>query len=307
MAKIITKPGICSTRNKSMGFQFTEEQGGKHSLCGSYSVSGDIIASADALSSNLVVAGSYKGCKLCGNKYVYVCPNCGGITCFDGRAHSNEACPSCGSILNVPAVSGNNLPKPTIVRKTNARTETVQLEQGQIVKIVSVNNQPLSNIEVHVMWEESHSYTNMDVDSSIVVAGRDSYELIYYGDKEHSSGCVIHHGDNLTGGGDGERISVYLDKVPQNRNQIYFVLNIYKCDERGQTLASVRNLSISIYDPDAGQKLIEYKVESNLRNNTAIVLGKAYISDGEWVFKALGNGSNAVTVGDLAREAIRKY
>lgn len=307
MAKVITKSGVCSTRKKAMGFQFMDVQGGKFALSGSYSATGEIVASPEVLPADLTVSPTYKGCKLCGNKYAYVCPNCGGIACCDGNAHAAETCPSCGSTLSIPAASGTNLPKPTVTRKTRARTEKVQLEQGEVVRIVSSDDQPLSRIEVHVMWDMSLAGASMDVDSSVIVSGS-SHELIYFGNKTHGSGCVIHHGDNLTGGDDGERISVYLDKVPYDRDALYFVLNIYKCDERRQTLRNVRNMSIVICDPDSGQELIEYKVGSDFGyNSTALVLGKAYRSGGEWLFKAIGTGTTDTDVHSFADNVVRRF
>ena len=94
------------------------------------------------------------------------------------------------------------------------------------------------------------------------------------------SGSVVRHGDNLTGeggaqDGDDENISVYLNKVPQQRDKLVFVLNIYKCDERGQTLDSVKNLYIKLYDPDSKKTLIQYRVNGNMANDTALVIGIA--------------------------------
>ena len=183
---------------------------------------------------------------------------------------------------------------------------TVTLSQGQEVKIRYADDRPLTKIMVGVGWDPAPGSTNMDVDSSVVVmseSGRDR-DLVYYGDKTHSSGCVIHHGDNLTGeggiqDGDDENISVFLNKVPQNRDKLVFVLNIYKCDERRQTLDSVRNLYIKLYDPDSKKTLIQYRVDGNTGRDTAMVIGMAFRRGGSWHFKAIGRSLRVADVSEL--------
>lgn len=86
-------------------------------------------------------------------------------------------------------------------------------------------------------------------------------------------------------------ISVYLNKVSSNSNRLVFVLNIYKCDERGQTFEGIRSLYIKLYDPDSKNVLVEYRVTGNFSLDTALIIGMAYRKAGSWVFKAIGRGS----------------
>lgn len=189
---------------------------------------------------------------------------------------------------------------------------TVKLSQGQEVKIRYSDDRPLSKIVVGVGWDPAvGSSENMDVDSSVVLISprNDSLDLVYFGDKEHASGAVIHHGDNLTGSGgiqdgDDETITVFLDKVPANRDKIVFILNIYKCVERRQTLDNVKNLYIKLYDPDSKKSLIEYQVRGNMGSDTAMIIGAAYRRNGSWTFKAIGKSLREEYVHDLARRCI---
>jgi stress response protein SCP2 len=126
--------------------------------------------------------------------------------------------------------------------------EIITLSQGQEVTIRRPDRRTLTEISVGVGWDPAKGAEDMDVDSSVVLLSEDNrqMDLVYFMDKEHETGCVIHHGDNLTGEGDAqdgddENISVYLTKVPKDRDKLVFVLNIYNCDRRGQTLDKVRN------------------------------------------------------------------
>lgn len=183
---------------------------------------------------------------------------------------------------------------------------TITLSQGQEVKIRFADDRPLTRIMVGVGWDPAIGEDRMDVDSSVVIVSPDgrSRDLVYYGDKEHPTGCVIHHGDNLTGeggiqDGDDENISVYLNKVPQSMDRLVFVLNIYDCDNRKQTLDSVRNLYIKLYDPDTMNTLIQYRVSGNTGKDTAMVIGVATRKAGAWHFKAIGRSLRVADVSEL--------
>lgn len=195
---------------------------------------------------------------------------------------------------------------PTASEVGGRAGEKVVLSQGQEVKIRFADDRPLTKIIVGVGWDPATGADNMDVDSSVVVMSSNNREkdLVYFGDKEHASGCVIHHGDNLTGegsdNGDDENITVRLDKVPYTRDKLVFVLNIYNCDERRQTLGLVKNLYIRLYDPDSKKTLIEYRVTGNMMHDTAIVIGMAFRKAGSWSFKAIGRGLRVSSVQELA-------
>ncbi|MCQ2466612.1 MAG: TerD family protein [Clostridia bacterium] len=182
--------------------------------------------------------------------------------------------------------------------------KSIKLMQGQEVMIRYSDDRPLNNIYVGVGWDPSKFGASIDVDTSIVVVGNQASELIYYGNKEHPTGCVIHHGDNLTGDSmfnteDDENISVFLKKVPADRDRLYFVLNVFDCVQRRQTFGMIKNLYIKIFDPDSKKTLIEYYVKGNFNKDTGLIIGVAYKKNGGWMFKAIGQGTKSKTVHDL--------
>lgn len=203
----------------------------------------------------------------------------------------------------------------TPARAAQGRKEgdTIVLSQGQVVKLHFEDDKPLTEIYVGVGWDPSKSSTKMDIDSSVIVCNQNGdTDIVYFGDLSHSSGCVRHHGDNLTGrdsggNGDDENISVYLNKVPSNRDRLYFVLNIYNCDSRCQRLGDVKNMYIRLYDPISRKALVEYRVDGNLISATALTIGVAFRDGRGWSFKAIGRGSNEVSVQELADNVVRAY
>jgi tellurium resistance protein TerD len=53
--------------------------------------------------------------------------------------------------------------------------------------------------------------------------------FIFYNNKQSYDGSIFHHGDNLTGAGEGddEQVSVDLTRVPADIHRIVIVCSIY--------------------------------------------------------------------------------
>ena len=246
-------------------------------------------------------ATSLLPCDKCGSRKVGGC-NCTARRCPVQRGEYNFQCVYCKNMeidySSVSSIAGYK------------EGDVIRLSQGQEVKI-TFNGKPLKRIIVGLGWDPVVLGRAMDLDSSVVVMGPRGYDVVYFGDKIHESGCVVHHGDNLTGEGsaqsDDENIDAFLDKVPRDMDKLVFVVNIYDCVNRGQRLGSVRNMYIKLYDPDTRKVLIEYRVDGNLRTSTSLIVGYAFREGQDWKFKAVGAGSNATTIGTLADECFRKF
>ena len=245
---------------------------------------------ADLVSTELpkgvyVTAESLIPCRVCGNRKVGGCDHSrANHPCTVGMKYQFDCIYCKDFVIDYSEATGGG-----------KEGETVTLSQGQEVKIRLPNNRPLKEIFVGVGWDptDGYQFEDMDVDSSVVVLSPNNREseLVYFGDLEYGDECIVHHGDNLTGEGQGddENISVNLSKVPLSRDKVVFVLNIYDCYDRNQTLSVVKNLYIRLYDPQSKKVLIQYDVEQQNRgNDTAMVIGMAFRRQGEWLFKAIG-------------------
>lgn len=186
--------------------------------------------------------------------------------------------------------------------------ETIVLSQGQEVPIRYIDNRPLAEIHIGVSWDPGKGKEKTDVDAAVVILPREnnSRDIVYFGNKIHSSGCAVHHGDDLTGKkpatDDDESIEVFLDKVPNTRDRLVFVLNIFKSSERRQTLDKVKELVVRVSDSRLHEVLVEYRIEQDLKDFTALIIGMVIRKDGEWSFKAIGKGSKADDLRALAAE-----
>ena len=266
-------------------------------------------AAASVLSTELeegvfVTDDSLIPCRTCGNRKVGGCDHSkANHPCKPGMAYQFDCIYCKDFVIDYSEATG----------ASGRAGETVQISQGQEVKIRLPNNRPLKEIFVGVGWDPASGYSNsnMDVDSSVVVLSPNNREseLVYYGDLEYVNGCIKHHGDNLTGDGSGddENITVDLSRVPQDRDKVVFVLNIFNCYDRHQDLSVVKNLYIRLYDKASKKVLIQYDVEQqNYGRDTAMVIGMAFRRQGEWLFKAIGKTLRVETVLEL-QEKCKNY
>ena len=89
-------------------------------------------------------------------------------------------------------------------------------------------------------------------------------------------------------GGDGEVITVDLDKVDPQVSEIVFTTSIH---DEGKTFGSVSNATIVIINDETGDELCSYELDEAFTEETAVSVAKLILNDdGEWEFEAVGMG-----------------
>ena len=174
----------------------------------------------------------------------------------------------------------------------------INLQKGQKVDLTK-GNPGLSKLIVGLGWD-TNKYdggADFDLDAAAFLLGDNGKvpcdaDFVFYGNLQHSSGAVIHTGDNLTGEGEGddEVIKVDLSKVPSNITKISFTVTIYDADLRGQNFGQVSNAYIRVVDEATGREVIHYDLGEDFSIETAVVVGQIYKHNGEWKFNAIGSG-----------------
>ena len=175
---------------------------------------------------------------------------------------------------------------------------SISLIKGQKVDLTK-DNPNLSRILVGLGWDVNKydGGADFDLDASAFLLGsngkvQSDLDFIFYNNLRHSSGAVIHTGDNLTGEGEGddEVIKVDLSKVPENIHKIAFTVTIYDADLRRQNFGQVSNAYIHIIDQTNNQELLRYDLGEDFSTETALVVGELYRHGSEWKFNATGSG-----------------
>ena len=156
----------------------------------------------------------------------------------------------------------------------------------------------LTKVAVGLGWDaRSTSGADFDLDASALVTGPERKVLsdlhfVFYNNLRSPDGSIEHTADNLTGEGDGddEVINVDLPAVPPNVTNIFFPVSIHDADARLQSFGQVTNAYIRVVDLSNGSELARYDLSEDASTETAMLFGELYRHNGEWKFRAVGQG-----------------
>ncbi|MFB2539774.1 MULTISPECIES: TerD family protein [unclassified Acinetobacter] len=156
----------------------------------------------------------------------------------------------------------------------------------------------LVRILIGLGWDErSTDGQDFDLDASaflLTTAGkvRGDHDFIFYNQLKSSDGAVEHTGDNRSGQGDGddESILVDLSKVSPDVDKIAITVTIHDGQARGQNFGQIANAFIRVVNQDTGVEVVRFDLGEDYSTETAMVFGEVYRHNGEWKFRAVGQG-----------------
>ncbi|MCU6797776.1 TerD family protein [Paenibacillus sp. WQ 127069] len=166
----------------------------------------------------------------------------------------------------------------------------MHIQKGQKVDINQDNH--LSSVMIGLGWE--HSNSAMDIDgaafllSAAGVCEQDD-NLIFYGNPSSKDGAITH---TQSSQGDKEQISIAFNRLPQDIQKIAITLTIYEGEKLSQHFSQVSRIYIRFQDPLNHKELFRFEFGSELKLETAIVVGELYLHKGKWKFNAIGSGFN---------------
>lgn len=192
---------------------------------------------------------------------------------------------------------------------------SVNLKKGQKIDLKKDNGKSLKHLTVGLGWDAIapgffkslfSSTPKFDCDASAIMCQNGkllgTQDLVYFGNRQHPSGAVVHTGDNLTGDGDGddEQIIVNLEQIPSQYDKIIFVVNIYQAVQRSQHFGMIRNAFIRIVDNDTHEEICRYDLSEKFNNMIALIFAEVYREDGIWKFNAIGQATDDVSLTKVA-------
>lgn len=182
---------------------------------------------------------------------------------------------------------------------------SINLQKGQKIDLTKHGGGGLRNVLVGLGWDEAKRGgffsrpAPIDCDASVILCGQGGHvlnpsnlneSLVYFGNLRHSSGAIVHQGDNLTGAGDGddEQIMIDLQMVPPMIEKMVFAVNIYDGRMRNQHFGMIQNAYIHLIDMQTRQEICRFNLTENYSGMTGLVVGEIYRYNGEWKFNAIG-------------------
>ena len=188
---------------------------------------------------------------------------------------------------------------------------SVNLQKGQKVSLTKEAPQA-HRILVGLGWDAKKKGpfgggSDFDLDASCFALknGRltSKKDICYFGNRDVMKKAIHHHGDNLTGAGDGddEQITVDLDKLDSDVDKIVFAVNIYMAKMRRQSFGDVKNAFIRLVDENTGAELFRYNLSDGSVDKVAgLIFAELYKHNDEWKFNAIGEGTKESSVETLA-------
>lgn len=175
----------------------------------------------------------------------------------------------------------------------------ISLSKGSNISL-SKEAPGLNRVSVGLGWDaRTTDGADFDLDASALLLNesgkiRSSADFIFYNQLKSPDGSVEHTGDNLTGDGDGddELIHVTLGAIPADVQKIVFTVTIHDAQVRGQNFGQVSSAFIRVVNRDNHQEIARYDLSEEASTSTAVIFGELYRYQGEWKFKAVGQGSS---------------
>ncbi|OXI79759.1 chemical-damaging agent resistance protein C [Burkholderia sp. AU33423] len=163
---------------------------------------------------------------------------------------------------------------------------------------LSKTDPSLTRILVGLGWDpRATDGAEFDLDASAFLLGangkvRGEADFIFYNQLRSQEGSVEHTGDNRTGAGDGddEVIKVDLSRVPADIDKIAFTVTIHDAEARKQNFGQVSNSFIRVVNEISGAEVVRYDLAEDASTETAMIFAELYRSNGEWKFRAVGQG-----------------
>ena len=121
---------------------------------------------------------------------------------------------------------------------------------------------------------------------------RSDADFIFYNQPKSTDGSIAHSGDNRTGEGDGddESIVVDLDKVPADIEKIAICVTIHDAEARKQNFGQVSGAYVRCVDAATNIEVARFDLSEDYSVEGALTFGDIYRHNGEWKFKAIGQG-----------------
>lgn len=156
----------------------------------------------------------------------------------------------------------------------------------------------ISKVLVGLGWDErSTDGAEFDLDASVFLLSntgkvRNDNDFIFYNQLTSACGSVEHTGDERTGGSDGddEAIKVDLVQVSQEIQKIVVTVTMHNAEKLNQNFGQVSNAFIRIVNEDTGAEVCRYDLTEDYSIETAMIFGELYRKDGDWKFRAVGQG-----------------
>ncbi len=199
----------------------------------------------------------------------------------------------------------------------------INLSKGQKIDLTKSSGEQLQHFCVGVNWGmiekrgllgSKKEEVDLDASCALFDASGGFLDVVYFGNLQSKDGSISHSGDDLTGDADGddgldnEVISVNLNRIDSQVDQVVFVLNSFTQQDFG----SIPFASVRLYDgtPERVDHIhATYNVanDPSFKRRVSMVMGKLYRRNGKWRFAAIGEATKDRKLEETIRTVMSSY
>lgn len=132
---------------------------------------------------------------------------------------------------------------------------------------------------------------DVDADASaylLTAAGtvRNDADMVFYNQPQGGGGSVRF----VTGSGQGS-FEIDLSRLPGEIERVVFCVTIHEAQAKGQTLALLEGAGLTVA-PSGDAPVLAFRPDLAGASETAMTFGELYLRNGQWKFRAVGQGFN---------------
>jgi tellurium resistance protein TerD len=168
--------------------------------------------------------------------------------------------------------------------KKEQNTMAISLQKGGNVNLTKTAP-GLTKLHIGLGWDaRATDGAQFDLDASAFLLKNDG--------KVRSDADFIFYNQtkSVDGAGDDESIKVDLSKVAADVEKIAFTVTIDQFEERRQNFGQVSSAYIRVVNDADGTEIARFDLGEDASTETALNFGELYKVNGEWKFKAVGQG-----------------
>ncbi|HOW76002.1 MAG TPA: TerD family protein [Candidatus Competibacteraceae bacterium] len=172
----------------------------------------------------------------------------------------------------------------------------MDLQPGQNISISKQSPAPAA-VDITLNWEPANTALTLDSSAFILNA---------QGKVRGDDDFIFYNQLTLPGGGvqrasDGRSFTVAFAKLPAGIERIVIALTIDQGQRRGQSFGQLSQVRAELRDAPRQAPLATFPLATKMMAETALIVGEFYLRNGEWKFRAVGQGFVG-GLGPLARQ-----
>jgi tellurite resistance protein TerA len=146
---------------------------------------------------------------------------------------------------------------------------------------------PTAAVRAVLSWSGGPTVPDVDASTLLLATGgkvRDDADFVFYNQPRHASGAVTHLGKETGGDPLVDAMRIDLDRVEPEIQRV-----IIAASADGGTFGQITDLCLTLVDATSGAELARF-ADMKASTETAFVAGELYRRNGEWKFRAVGQG-----------------